>query len=351
MDIRLAARLTIDSAERSLSEHDVDQHGSLRIDLSDCQEIDVVALLYVVAVTSRRAETGLVTRFTLPIDSTAREYIRRRGFPAAIENVADVPFRLLVDDNWFHQDDVSKSAGDNFTDASSAILAYLDECNFFSFSHYDLLDVEDRAPIIEREGRRWLDPLIVELLSNRLTRRNASDISRVVVREMLANLMHHTETGDVVCISNVDESHSSTQPGLILTIAAWYSPTVRSNTAAVLFDRLMATINQPGRREAVSLGWEMDQSSQEPPMPTDTTAEAFPLAADDLIYESNSFEALYAHVVNEFHGSLDVRSGEVSAELVREAGTETSYRINIRNNSHTADTGAIIAVRLPLHHD
>src|SRR3712207_3248046 len=109
VDIPLAIDLTLEIAEQELARSVTDKIKTIRVNLSRCRSIDVVALLYIVALTARRTAVGLATHYKLPEDHDARDYLRRRGFAQAIENVTDVPFRLLVDENWFESEEPSRA--------------------------------------------------------------------------------------------------------------------------------------------------------------------------------------------------------------------------------------------------
>jgi hypothetical protein len=354
--VRFGTSLTVEKTSRQLAALSLRKSHSVRFDLSQCRHFDVVALLQVVAITAQRSSASLVTRFVLPVDQGAQNYLRRRGFAAAIENVADAPFRLLVDEAWFNGDALS-SPGAPLGDAQSAILAYLDDHRFFAFEHYDVLRSDDMIPVIEQEHRRWRDPLVVELLQSRLSSQHAVDVARVVVREMLTNLLASAPSGDVVCVADITTAPDGVgQP--CLTIAAWHRTVDKSLRRPPIFEQLMAVIDQPDQREVFTITFGKPIRSRRraladltripkhrqllnPPNHVETNTGNANLRLRGL-------EALYKYVIDEFHGRIDLWSDQNYVQVLKQS--ENSYLLNVQQYDRLKDPGSLIAVRLPLSH-
>jgi hypothetical protein len=359
VNLRFPPIFNPETARNQLDRLAGDSRNHLCVDLSRCESFDIVGLLRLVSMMAIRRERKAMTSFKLPKDGEARNYLRTRGFPAAIERVARVPFRHLVNGSWF-EDDHTPSDSD-FDTASRAIQAYLAERKFFNFAHYDIDDDDDRVFLVEREWRRWQNPLILEVLRNRLSPHHAHDVSRVIVQEMLTGLLTFVASGDVICVSQINEGHRlQEKPHLI--IAAWHAP--EGDVGAKLFDLLMSTINSPGRREVFELslaqakprsfGERMDSllsrfsgeyaGADREDLPTSGAGDV----AQESAGKTVSIEALYRFVVDEFAGSIDLWSGTTFAQLSRDAQGGPHYRVDVRYKGLLPDAGNMIAVRLPL---
>lgn len=316
------------------------------VDLQRCERFDIIALLRLISVVAARQESGTATSFRLPADATARRFLRRRGFHAAIERIAEVPFRLLVEGDW-PTDHAERSSDDHpHENADAAIQAYLDNRKFFHFSHYDVGTPTDRVSVIEREWRRWQNPLIVEVLRSRLSQAHPHDVSRVVVQEMLTSLLTHAASGSVVCVSQIDDAPAHPRPSLV--IAAWHSADPPGNG---LFELLMTTIGAPERRKRFVLAYDNRRArrpASSPAQPAMRPAGDRPAPPEDNAATSDGLEALCQFVIDEFSGTIDLWSGTRFTRVARNDLGEADYQILIRDRETHGTAGDLIAVRLPL---
>lgn len=222
------------------------------VDLSAAVSFDVAGLLRLIAMIAERHSGGLQTRLKLPDNELARHVLRVWRFPDALSAAVMTPFRLMVDaDDWVY-------FGEQWpplhvrADASSpraSVLAYLVERRLFGMTTYRSRAVPELDQMVDREIGRWSGYALSSLL-DRVLRGPATEVARVVIRELLENVVQHSDPSVAVVSSQLDlvaQPAMDLLPGL--TLAVWADG---KSIISTLRDHLASTTGEP--RAAVACG-------------------------------------------------------------------------------------------------
>jgi hypothetical protein len=316
------------------------------VNLRQCRQFDVIALLHVLAATAQRSNRDLVTRFRLPSDSKARQFLRMKSFPSAVRHVAHVPFRFLVDATDVRYFGERSSAHTQMAhgDAATAILDYLSERRFFAFRPYRLGSIMDRSTLIGDEWEHWRNPLLLRALEHKLDR-DPSDFTRVVVQELLVNLLRNVSQGIVITASQIDTVGGQRR----LTIGAWQGA---SEPQISLCQRFLQVIAAAAFRDGKD---EFDIRST--PLPVVDLERLAQQSGPDVhsttldLFE-HGLQAMYQSVINVFDGYLEIWSDHMFARISGgKAGEPARYLVHFDHNGIGELNGNVIAVRIPLADD
>lgn len=353
------------------------------VDLAAAIDFDVVGLLYLLSLAASCRDTGRKIILRLPHDPHARQILRRMRFTAALEMVMRTPFRLLVDPadlDYFGEDpppetssSVDSSGGDT---ARASVLAYLVEQHHFGFSARRIGGEQSLIRMLDDEVGHWRSYAMVQLLRSAVYGQ-AVDVSRVVVQELVANVVEHPSPSMAVMASQLVLSATSERDvSPALTVAVWDDGT-----------SIISTLRNCLQRTGNVRAWSPDSPdefvvrrsdssthavyySDWTPNPSATDAElllasllpgvtrkaadrwpattAAPVRRMDYGY---GLFALYKAAVDHFRGSVELRCEQTTLMLTR-PDASGPYQVDLRNREDLEPlTGTIVRVRLPVRDD
>jgi anti-sigma regulatory factor (Ser/Thr protein kinase) len=349
------------------------------VDLLEAIEFDVEALVVLLAAVAGRRASGKETKFRLPRDPLARHVLRLWRFPKAATAVTGTPFRILVetgDLKYFGEKWPSLREHGTATNPSGSVLEYLVGQQHFGFSVHRINGEEKLAAMMDNEVSRWRNYALIQLL-NRLLPGQAIDVARVVLQELLANVVEHPNPSLVVLASQLALiPHTDEAVPAELTVSIW-------DDGVSIVDTLRECLQAGGRIRTDYFG-SMDTFAIEarswPPQsvtyssnwtPTATAQDAeillaslFPgitrkaasprdghdaqNATDDMNLGLGLF-TLYKTVLDYFGGTLELRCGQTTLKLDR-MESEGNYRAKISAEDKGWNMpGTIITARLPVH--
>jgi hypothetical protein len=353
------------------------------LDLSNARYLDVAALMILLGVAAKRQASGLLTLLHVPRQRNVRDFMRLWNFPNAFQTVTGASFRQLVpeDDLRFFGEaqETYRHARSGRRGVDPALDALIGS-RFFEFITNRFSGAGAAPELVEREWRRWRDPLVMEVLRTHLAG-PGQDVARVLVYEVLANVVQHplatcVSTTSYVSGSYFDDRRHDTQ----LTICVWddgqtihetlraaalKSGTIRASTPAI-----------PDRIALKPVGWQISS----PHISVDWTpgvdaadaefvlASLFPGITQKVAFKRPTvkrFEAvpweseigfglhaLYRSVIDSFGGSIAIRSGSVfmniKANPDRRERPEVPYRAKVVVGASPTIKGNMITIRIPL---
>ncbi|MGP4030382.1 hypothetical protein [Actinomadura sp. 3N407] len=357
-----------------------DRETSADLDLSAATSFDTVGLVQLLALVAGWRNAGRKISVRLPSDPQARHLLRQARFPAALEKVMRTPFRLMVDRSdlrYFTARSVDAPISSiTPTSAQASVLALLEEQHHFGLSAHRPDDAYSLTRMLEQETGHWRGYAMVQLLRSVL-HGQAIEVSRVIVQELVSNIMEHPAPSIAVVASQLKlREMSSELETPALTIAAW-------DDGTSIIDNLRFCLDQGGKLRV----WppdSVDYFTMQTPSPS-MSAETYhsdwtpePRASDaELLLASllpgittkpvgegpgspqsslaarmdwgYGLYALYKAAVDHFHGSVELRCMHTRLSLSR-PNQEEPYLVEIRDDL-PALTGTIVTVRLPLRDD
>lgn len=281
------------------------------------------------------------------------------------------PFRLLVDpDDWVYfgerwpQPHIKTDLGS----PRASVLAYLVDRQYFGLSSYSAEGGRRLDRMVESETAHWGSYALSKLLAKVLPG-PATDIARVVVQEILTNVLEHSAPRVTMVGSQLDlVQHAETGAPAGLTISVWDDgPSV----VAALLDSLPASgIVRAGPPKTIEpadcipnrLWPTLETTSTDPEvllarisLELSSTASAIPNLAmpgpkvpDDT---GHGLFALYRSAVDTFKGSVEIRT-ERSMLSVDRPDPAGPYRLRVTAGGALSPlTGNIVTVRLPVNDD
>jgi hypothetical protein len=319
------------------------------VDLQECRKFDVIALLYLIAAAAARSRQGTETRFRLPNDKIARQYLRMWRFPSAVGRATQTPFRLLVDGSdgsYFGEQEPTPFSTDA-SDVSTEIVQYLTKQSFFGFSSYDLSLEEDPSYLLEAEPHRWRNPLILRLLQRHLNNL-ANDVPRVIIQELLNAMIRHSPTVSVILASQLDVSpERADHAPPCLTIGVWCD----SDWATDVIDscRLVANGGVVTSQHNPKL---LPRLIQLLSNRGDCLSTGNQLATGDARtgIQDRGIAALYRTVIEGFGGSIEITARTQTLTIARNAESkEVSAELGTASAPPLPTfLGSLVAIRVPV---
>ena len=357
-----------------------DEPEALVLDLSDAEFLDVAALMMILGLAARRQAAGKHTQLRVPRRRRVRDFLRLWNFPDAVQTVTQIPFRQLVaaeDHAFFGEPQTSFRQSRPKEPALDTLVG----SRFFGFiSHRFAGDGGIDPEIVEREWRRWRDPLILEVFRTHLAG-PGSDIARVIVYELLANVVQHPLATCVSTVSYVSGSYFRGQRrDTQLTLCVWDdgqtiyetlrsaasdAGTIRASTPDIPDRFAIKPVGWDASALQVSVDWTPALSSQDAEF---VLASLFPGVTQKVAREVKTvarpesvpweteigfgLHALYRSVIDSFGGSVAIQSGSIFMNVrlnprTRERG-RVRYRAKVVAGARPTIRGNMITIRIPL---
>ena len=352
------------------------------VDLTAATGFDVVGLLHLLALAAKWRDTGKKIRLKLPHDPHVRHILRQSRFTTALEIVMGMPFRLLVeraDLRYFNEDSLPEMITMISTaSAQASVLACLVEQHHFGLSAHRIDGQESPMRVLDQEVGHWRSYAMVQLLRTVL-RGEAVEVSRVIVQELITNIMEYPAASVAVMASQLELPMVGTEGGLpALTIAAW-------DDGTSIIETLRTRLASTGKIRA----WSPDAtdyfvvhapnaSVREGTYRSDWTPEAKATDAELLFAsllpgitqkpvdrEPNGPQssvtqrmdygyglfALYKAAIDHFEGSVELRCGRTRLEFTR-PDLSGPYQVRVADLPDLEPlTGTVVTVRLPVRDD
>ena len=193
-----------------------DWNGSLVIDLSEAEWIDVAALMHIVAIFADRSDNRLQTSMRIPNIRKVRDFLRVWRFAQAVQIVTDRRFKDLVDPvdhQYFEKKQVSYSTGN--------VLGNLEAMGFFGFMVFRMNQAGSQAHMIQESCQHW-DTSAISGVLHRYLSGSGKDFARVVVYESISNAYQHPNADTVCVVSKVDgPDRDGKKVPTSLTLCVW----------------------------------------------------------------------------------------------------------------------------------
>lgn len=377
--LQLVGYVSSSQVERCLAESAAEIADSelAYVDLSEAINFDVVGLLRLLATVAGRRDLGRQTRFRLPNDELARHILRLWNFPRAVSVVTLTPFRLLVDqDEWvyFGERWPRPRVESSVVSPQASVLAHLADRQYFGLSSYGVEGGRKLDRMVENETAHWGSYALSKLLAKVLPE-PATDIARVIVQEILTNVLERSTPTVAIIGSQLDlVQHADTDAPPGLTVSVWddgpslvralRARLAASNAShvamtAALDKVVIEPLDRVPDRLRDDSAWRPDSSSTDPEIllasilpslthgpsavPKPTSAAGGP---DDAGF---GLFALYRTAVDTFRGSVEIRTAQSALAVDRpEAGGHYRLRVNGADTLSPL-TGNIVTVRLPVN--
>jgi ABC-type transporter Mla MlaB component len=379
--LRLHGYVSVAQAERCIEEGGASLFGAelAYIDLGGAVQFDIAGLMRLLAVVARRRDAGQQTRFRLPNDALARHILRLWKFPRAVSVITMTPFRLLVDvDDWvyFGERWPQPHIKADLRSPRGSVLAYLVDRQYFGLSSYSAEGGRRLDRLVESETAHWGSYALSKLLAKVLPG-PAADIARVVMQEILTNVLEHSVPRVAIVGSQLDlVQHSETGAPAGLTISVWddgqsivaalrhslpAAGTVRAGPPGTVSDVVIEPVDWIPHHLEYHSGWTPDTTSTDSEVllasilpgisrtASSTTAPepAMP-GAKVRDRARGGLSALYRSAVDTFSGSVEIRT-ERSMLSVDRPDPAGPYRLRVAaDEALSLLTGDIVTIRLPV---
>lgn len=343
------------------------------VDLAAATSFDLTGLIVLLAAVSDRISATARTKFRLPSSDLARHVLRMWGFPAAASVVTRAPFRTLVersDLQYFGEMWPRLTSG---IDTSPA--HYLMAQKPFGLSAYRINDRHDVLRMMDEELEHWRSYAVTKLLERLLSGKSIDDIARVIVQELISNILQHPGASVAIIAARLatQQDPNSSPPSLIIALwddGASIISALRDCIGSATQDHALS----PDAREifriqegswsngrlAYSSDWIPDSTAADPELllsslyigirPLRIGQRLSSLTADGpaLTEGPEGLLPLYRTVLHDFGGSLEVRSKASAVSLT--AGSKPShYKVRLAADDQLAPiTGNLITVKLPV---
>ena len=353
--------------------------GVAYVDLVEAVEFDVVALIVLLSAIVRRQSSGKETKFRLPRDPLARHTLRLWRFPRAVKAVTGIPFRMLVESGdlkYFGEKWPQLRVRGYATSARASVLGYLVEQQHFGLSPHRIDGEQSLAYMMDSEANRWRTYALVQLL-DKVLYGQATDVGRVVLQELLANVVEHPEPSVAIVASQLDlVAHIDEDVPAVLTISVWDDGLsivetlrtrlragghVRSDRPASLDTFTVEAQSWSPRSTVYSSDWTPDTTAQDPEIllaslfPGITRKAEFqkgskrPNSADTSMDFGFGLFALYKTVLDNFRGSVEVRCEQMTLQL-KGLDERGKYQVRVvADENQQRLLGTIVTARLPVH--
>ena len=379
--LRLAGYVGVPDVDRCLADCPIftTEPGIAYVDLLEAVEFDVVALVLLLSAVANRQSAGKETRFRLPRDPLARHILRLWRFPRAVTAVTHVPFRMLVESadlRYFGEKWPRLKVRGEATSARASVLAYLVGQQFFGLSVHRIDSEQSLAHMIDSETSRWRNYALVKLLDKVLSGQ-AIDVARVVLQELLANVVEHPQPSLAVIASQLDiVPHLDEDVPAALTISVWDDgqsivETLRTclrEGKRIRIDRSDTTDSFTVEAQSWSprfatypSTWTPSQTAQDSELLLSSlfpgitrkaegqTESALQEAANAPIDFGFGLFTVYRTVLSQFDGSVEARCEQVILKLNSlSAGRQYHVKV-ISDKGLPWLPGTVVTVRLPVH--
>jgi hypothetical protein len=348
----------------------------LLIGLREVGFIDPIALLYLFAVVVRRAALGFDTELALPRSKAVRDFLRAWKFAEAFSASTGVPFRRLVsssDHSYFGEEQT------HYLEAKAATLEeYLAAKRFFGLMTRPIESSARRGRLVEREWSRWRTPLILRVLDRHL-RGEGRDVARVVIYELLTNAVQHPGAASVTVGSSVYGSVArGRRQDRSFAVSVWddgvgiadtlrqamVAGSIRAGDPATVDRFTLKPVGWEPKETVYESTWTPDgaasdaelllaslfQGISQKAIRTDIKPITMPGEEDRAAQMGDGLHALYRTVVNDFGGSLALRTGPLFMNVkAGESGNPTSYSVKLcRYADWPSFQGNMITARIPI---
>lgn len=392
VSIRIAGRLTADLVDSQLTSNRTVRDcwsQPLLIDLTAASFIDIAALVHILALLRDRYSSSVDTRIAIPKSRKVRDFFRAWNFPEVASQVSGRPFEDLVSPDslryfgelpqYYNGNEASRTE-----DPAAAAYERLLQQRFFGFHAYTFQSPAQMTIAVEREWRRWRQPLLLSVLDRYLTA-PGSEIARVVIYELLANAIQHPFADQCVIGSRIVGLNPTSQlanPKRQLSISIWDDGTSMISTIRdCLRDSLPVRLYSPdGYAEADvfnvdGFGWAQQKSQyatsdtphQDSPDEEILLSCLFPGVSRKAAHHvpdipkpvadlSDSqhglgLYSLYRSVVETFGGTLAIRTGSSFLKLRKAgggSGRANAYDVELKRSDGRPLFGNLLTVRIPL---
>jgi hypothetical protein len=350
--------------------------GSLRLDLQKAKFIDPIALLALFAAIVERVNRDLETELLLPESKRMRDYLRAWNFDEAIKQATGREFHTFVSDEdrrYFGEEPEYYLKAD-----ANSLEDYLAAQRFFGLMARRITSAPDHARLVEQEWSRWRSPLIIQVLNRHLSG-PSRDVARVVIYELLTNAVQHPGANSVTVVSSVygktvagsrdDRSFAvgvwDDGEGIVETLrSALALGSIRAGDSSSIDEFTVKAIDWRPRQGSYHSDWtpasdaadeelllaSLFQGISQKPVRADIEPISMPGEDDPSQRIGDGLHALYRCVIDQFGGSIAVRSGShfmnVKSAAAKKSG---SYAVKLtRYPEWPPFAGNMITVRIPL---
>ena len=352
--------------------------GLLRLDLRKATFIDPIALLSLFAAIVGRTNCGLETVLRLPESRRMRDFLRAWNFDEAIKRATGREFHTFVsrgDHGYFGE------GQDHYLKAEAGSLEeYLASQRFFGLMTSRIKGSASHGRLVEREWSRWRSPLILRVL-DRYLRGSSRDVARVVIYELLTNAVQHPGANSVTVVSSVygkTIASARRRQDRLFAVGVWDDGegivqtlrkaldvgSIRAAEAVSVDEFTVKALDWTPRQETYCSDWTPDsdasdaelllaslfQGISQKPIRQDIEPITMPGEEHDSHRIGDGLHALYRSVIDEFGGSIAVRSGAHFMN-VKSGGAKDSdpYKVKLRHYSEWPPfAGNMITVRIPI---
>lgn len=194
--------------------------GSIVIDLSDIDYLEVVTMIYLIALIDNLQSENKQVRMILPSNPDVRNTLRIWRFPIVLREAIGIPFSQLVVTDSLKYFGENKLAGDYYSrfEKSDGGLRELVAKGFFSLTSLPFEQKEDKANAVIDEHVKWSDDAVKSILKKYLegyTGKKDSIIPNRIIYECMTNAVRHSEADKLIVGSFFDKV------GKCLTISFW----------------------------------------------------------------------------------------------------------------------------------
>jgi hypothetical protein len=363
-ELRLTEVMGLNSLEPALVTLRSEAHDLVLIDLEGCRELDTLALLRLLVAVHERARNGHLTRFRLPSSRPVRHRLLMCKFLRAAGQLTDSPPELLVDLDNLGQLSESLDPLDWATGgAPQQMLGYLNSIGYFGFSAYRLGNQGEATRMVDSQLRHWSMALALPLFERHL-KGDAQDVARVIVQQLLANIKNHVSATRALIASEMHlPAERTARIGRdFLTIALWDDGNARADGTAAT-SRIRDAANEGNSQSTEALArlsryvrYYGTVSSRLQKEPADLLLEAFapgPVSGTEQLRSANDLgldmPILLSHVVDVFHGMIELHRGNASVFIEADASGTAHYQAKLTPRSAFGHPGNLVVVYLPTY--
>ena len=348
----------------------------LRIDLRKVTFLEPIALLYLFQTLVNRAHLDLETLLDLPASQRVRDFLRVWNLPEALKVATGkglLRFVTRESERYFGEKQVY------YTHARADTLEqYLASQRFFGLTARQVGGSMRHAQLVEREWSRWRKPLILRIL-NRHLRGSGRDIARVVIYELLTNAVQHPGATTVAVVSKAygafeagryeDKSFEvgvwDNGESIVKTLrtALDAGGEIRAGSPSTIDEFHLKAVDWEPKQDVYRSDWtpapsaanselllaSFFQGISQKPFRPDIKLIEMPEEQRDGTRIGDGLHALYRSAIDDFGGSIAVRSGDAFMNLRGDSDEENSYRVKLQRFPDWPEfSGNMVTVRIPV---